>query len=147
MSGHVFHQHFLFAAEASADARLDHADSLHGQSQNWCEHSSYVEWHLRGCANHETIIFIPISDTYMRLDMCLLNFWYFIFSFENFVGFGETFFNIADVNADFSGEILFGIRICKVDKLRLIVNLSRTGHGFPRIQDHRQNFIFNVNES
>jgi hypothetical protein len=39
----------------------------------------------------------------MRLDVSLLNFGDFVFSFKNFIGFGETFFNVADVNADFGG--------------------------------------------
>ena len=109
MRGNVFHQNFLLAAEAAADARLDHADSLDGQSQHGRQHSADVERHLRGGANHQSVIFIPIGDTHMRLDVRLLNFWHFVFGFEDFIGFGETFFHIANVNADFCGEILFGI--------------------------------------
>ena len=45
----------------------------------------------------------------MRLDVRLLYFGNFVFGFKNFIGFGETFFNIANVNADFCSQILFGI--------------------------------------
>ena len=83
-----------------------------------------MERHLRRCADYQTVIFVPIGDADVRLDVRLLYFWYFIFCLKNFICFSETFFNVANVNADFCGKILFRVGICKVDILWLIVNLS-----------------------
>jgi hypothetical protein len=103
--GHVFHQYFLFAAESAANARFDHADAFHRQVQHWREHAPHMERHLRGRANDEPVIFIPIRHTDVRLDVRLLYLWHFILCFENFICFLEPFFHIANVNADLGGEI------------------------------------------
>ncbi len=106
MRGNIFHQYFLLAAETTADARLDDADPLYRQTQHGSHHAAHMEWNLRGSADHESIILIPIGDTDMRLDMRLLNFWHFVERLEDHIGIAEAFFHIANVNADVRREIL-----------------------------------------
>ena len=84
-----------------------------------------MERHLRGGADHQTVIFVPIGDTDMWFDMRLLHFRYFVFCFEDFICFSKAFFHVADVNADMGGEILFRIRVGEIDEFRLIVNANR----------------------
>ena len=43
---HVLEQHLLLAAEAAADAGLDHADLLHGDLQALGDDAAAVEGHL-----------------------------------------------------------------------------------------------------
>src|SRR5262245_7113927 len=74
MSWNIFHQHFLLAAEAAADTRLDDTNSFDWQIQYRREHSPYMERDLCGGTNDQTIVFIPISHADMGLDVCLLNF-------------------------------------------------------------------------
>jgi hypothetical protein len=147
MRGDIFHQHFLFAAEAAADARLDDADALDGQSQHGGEHTSHVEGYLRGGADHQPVILVPIRDRDVRLDVCLLHFRHAVFGFKDLIGFGESFFHVADVDADFRGEIFLGMRIRKVDIFRLIVNPDRFEfHGFARVQNGGQDFVFDFDQ-
>ncbi len=64
------------------------------------------------------------------------------------VGFLESLFHIADIDADVCGEILFGLRIRKVDVFRLIVDSNRVRlHRFARVEDGIQNFIFHVDQA
>ncbi len=84
----------------------------------------------------------------MRLDVRLLDFGHFIFRFEDLIGFGKSFFHIADVDADLSGQILLGIGIRKVDKLRLIVNArSALAPSTAReSKNGRQDFVFDIDQ-
>ena len=84
-----------------------------------------MERHLRGGTDHQTIIFIPVGHADVRLDVRLLDLRYLVFRFEDLIGFGESFFHVADVDADVGGEILFGVRVREVDELRLIVDAWR----------------------
>ena len=71
--GHIFHQDFLLAAEAAADARLDHADALDGQAQHGRHHPAHVERNLRGGADNEAVVLVPVGDNNVRLDVRLLH--------------------------------------------------------------------------
>ena len=52
----VLDQHLLLAAEAAADARLDHADALHGKAEQRRHHAADMERHLGRGAQDEAIV-------------------------------------------------------------------------------------------
>ena len=148
MRGHVLHQHFLFAAKAAADARLDDANALDGQIQHRGQHSPDVEGNLRAGANYQPVVFVPKCEGDVRLDVRLLYFGHFVLGLEDFVGLGEALLYVADVNADFGGEIFMGVRIGKIDVFGFIMNLNCAGfHRLAHVEDGGQNLVFDLNQA
>lgn len=82
---------------------------LIGRSRTGAEHSADVEGNLRGRANYQAVILIPIGHADVRLDMRLLDFGYFILGFENFIRLGEALVHVADINADVRREIFIRV--------------------------------------
>ena len=106
VGSHIFDQHFLFAAKTAADARFDHPDALDRQARApgpGC--AAHVERHLRAGADHQAVIFVPIGDDDMRLDVRLLHFGDVVFASKDLVGFGETFLHIADIDTDLGRQV------------------------------------------
>ncbi len=147
VGGHVFDEHFLLAAKTAADARLDDADALDRQAEHRREHAAHVEGHLRGRADDQPVVFIPPGDGHVRFDVRLLHLGHFVHAFEHPVGFGEAFFHVADVDADFGGQVAAGVAVGEVDVFRLVVDDRRARlEGFFRVEDGRQFFVFHVNQ-
>ena len=121
MSGNIFNKYFLFAAKAAADARFDHPNTFYRQTQHRSQLPADMEGHLGAGTDDQPVVFIPVSDHHMRLNMCLLYFWDFVFGFEDLVCFCQSFFNVANINVDARSQVPAGIRIGKIDILRLVV--------------------------
>src|ERR1035441_8497518 len=68
----VLEQHFLLAAEAAADARLDHVYALHRNLQDHGDLPSAVERHLRAAANYQAIVGVEPTNSDVRFDGAVL---------------------------------------------------------------------------
>ena len=131
----VFDLDFLFAAKTAANAGFHDADALDRQSQHGGEHSARVEGHLRAGADYQTVIFVPVGDANMRLNMRLLHLRHVVNALENAVGFGKTFFYITDIDADFGCQVFGCVRVGEIDIFRFIMQDGSAGfHRFFDIQ-------------
>ena len=106
-----------------------------------------MEWHLCAAANYQTIIFIPIRDDHMRLNMGLLNFRYLIGFLKNMIRLFKPLLHIANIDADLRRQISFRIRFGKVNILWLIMDLWCPGaHRFRCNKYGWKWFVFHLNQ-
>ena len=69
----VLDEDLLLAAEAAADARLDHADAADGDAEQGRDDAADVERHLGGGAHHQAVVLVEPGDGDVRLDGGLLH--------------------------------------------------------------------------
>ena len=69
----VLDEDLLLAAEAAADARLDHADAADGDAEQGRDDAAHVERHLGGGAHHQAVVLVEPGDGDVRLDRGLLH--------------------------------------------------------------------------
>jgi len=105
MGSHILNQNFLFVAKASANARLDDPDAFHRQSQHRSQLPPDMEGHLRARTDHQTVVFIPVSQSNVRFNMRLLHFRNHIFLFKDAVSFRKTFLDVTDIYPNLRGKV------------------------------------------
>ena len=141
----IFDQHLLLAAEAAADARLDHADALDRQPDQRGDHAAHVEGHLGAGADHHALVFVPVGDDDVRLDGCLLHLMYMIGALENMIRRGQPLLHIAVTGVDGDGDVAFDVG--HAHRVRLVVDDRRAGlHGGDGVEDRGQHIILDFDQ-
>ena len=106
-----------------------------------------MERHLGARPDHQTVIFIPISQRYVWFDVRLLHLGHHIFLLKNPVSFCKTFFDIPNVNPDFGSKVFSRVGVSKIDIFRFVVNADCAFfHRVPWINNDWQGFIGHINQ-
>ncbi len=121
--GDILDQHFLLPAKATANAGLDHPDTLGRKVKHRRKLTAHVERHLRACANDETIVFIPVRHGHVRLDVRLLHLGNFVGALKNMISLIESLIDVTNVDANLSRQVAIRVRMIEIYIVRLIVDL------------------------
>ena len=136
----VLDQHLLLAAEASADARLDHADALHRDAEERCQHAADVERHLRRRANHEPLVLVEPPVRHVRLDRAVLDALQLEGLLEDLLGLRECCVDVGGAAFDVRREVAQGIR--DADRVGLVVDhRGAVLHRLGRVEHCRQDLV------
>ena len=141
----ILDQHLLLAAEAAADARLDHADAAHRQPDQRRDHAAHVEGHLGAGADDQAVVFVPPGERDVGLDVGLLHLLDAVFAFVDKGGVGQGRVHVAVVHEEVDGHVVLGV----VDAfgVRLVVDDRRARlHGRLRVEDGRQHLILDLDQ-
>ncbi len=106
-----------------------------------------MERHLRAAADHQAVVFVPIGDDDVRLDVRLLHLGHAVLALEDVVGFGKALLHVADVDADVRRQVAAGVGAGKIDVFRLVVQDRRPGlHRLRRIEQGRQRLVLDLDQ-
>ncbi len=145
MGHEILDQHLLFAAEAAADTRLDHADATHRQSDQRSDHAAHVEGYLGAGADDQAVVFVPPGECNMRLDVGLLHLLDSVFAFVDKGGASQGSVHVAVVDEEMDGHVVLGIM--HAFGVRLVVDDRRARlHGCLWVEDGRQHFILDLDQ-
>ena len=104
-----------------------------------------MERHLRAGADHQTVIFIQISDTNVHFKMNMLLFWRAIFALVNEICIFESLINIPH----FGFNVMNNVVGCVVDANGIgfiMDDRSPLQHRLFRINNRGKHFVLNINQ-
>ncbi len=116
----VLDHHFLLAAEAAADPRLDHAHPAHRDLQDHRHLAAHVERDLGAGADHQPVVGVEPADDDMRLDGGVLLPRRPVFTLQDQVRLLEPLRDVAQLPVDVARQVPGGV--LDAGRVRLVVD-------------------------
>ena len=108
-SAQVFEDHFLLVAEAAADARLIDVDALDRQADQRRDDAANMEGYLSAGTDDHALVFIPVGDAGMRLEVSMLLALGGVLTADHFVGFCESGLDVANAGLDVMDDVVLAV--------------------------------------
>ena len=142
----IFHHHLLLVAKTAPQAGLDDPDALLGQAQQRGQHTAHMEGRLGAGDDHQPVVFVPVGEGHVRLQVDMLLLAGAVFALEDEIGLGPGRVRVPHLRDHMVHDV--ALAVVQVGGVGLVVDDGRARlHGLQRVQHMGQHLVLHFDET